>query len=177
MDDHGGVLAGFHDLVQIEDGAFSHRAGQRPVYPDRLTALEQESADQIRRRHVLVARNGDQVTAQLVGHRLHESCFPAAGGAFQQHWQAAAGRSAEDLHLVADGTVERRVRDGANRCGLTVQQLLTSLERNVLGKLCAPGEDKLTVVVDVAGIRQGYRQRRIGAPPIGVLTADAHQEV
>ena len=178
MDDHGGVLARLHHLVQIEDGALAHGAGQRPVHPDRLTALEQESAHQIRRRHVLVARDGDQLATQLVGHRLHEACFPASRRALQQHRQTSAGRRAEDLHLVADRTVERRVRNGCDdRRSDCCSIYFPRSSGTFFGKLHALGEDKLTVVVDVAGIRQGHRQRRVGTRPIRVLTADAHQEV
>ena len=110
MDDHGGVLARLDHLVQIEDGALAHGPRQRPVHPDRFSALEQEATHQIRRRHVLVARNGDQLATEFVGHGLDEAGLSTSRGALQQHRQTAAGRRAEDLHLIADRPVERCLR-------------------------------------------------------------------
>ena len=140
MDDDGGVLARLHHLVQIEDGALAHGPRQGPVHPDRFSALEQESAHQIRRRHVLVARDGDQVAAELVGHRLHEAGLPASRGALQQHRQTAARRGAKHLHLVTDRPVERRVRGNrVHNGGLTVSTChFPSFEGNDLRKLYVP---------------------------------------
>ena len=114
VDDHRGVLAGLHDLVQITDGALAHGPGQRPVHPGRLPALQQVAPHQIGRGQVLVTRHGDQIPAQLVGHRLHEAGLPAARRALQQHRQAAARRGAEHLHLVAHRAVVRSFRGSAS---------------------------------------------------------------
>ncbi len=108
MNDDDRVLASLHDLVQIADGALAHRARQRSVDPDRFATLEEESTHQIRRRHVFVACDRDEVAAELVGHRLDEPRLPAPGGALQQHRQSAACGGLEDLDLVVDRPVERR---------------------------------------------------------------------
>ena len=115
MDDHDGVLARLHHLVQIADGSVADGPGQRPIHPHRFSALEQEAAHQIRRGHVFVPRNGDQTATELVGHRLDEASLSASRRALQQHRQTAAGRRAEDVHLVAERTVKRRFRTGLSR--------------------------------------------------------------
>lgn len=55
VDDDGGVLARFDDLVEIADRARANRQRQRPVVPDGALGVEQIAPDQVRCRHVLMA--------------------------------------------------------------------------------------------------------------------------
>jgi hypothetical protein len=129
VDDHRGVLARLHYLVQVEDGASAHGPRQGPVNPDRFPALEKEAAHQIRRRHVFVARNGDEVATELVGHRLYEACLSTSCGPLQQYWQPTPSRRPKDRHLIADCPVKRCLRSRLNNGGMTVGQRLSSLVR------------------------------------------------
>src|SRR6187549_3420602 len=76
-----------------------------PSTPDCLSTLEQEPSHQVRRRQVLMTCGGDEVAAQLIGHRLHEAGFPAAGRPLQQYRRSAACRGAKHFHLVTDWPV------------------------------------------------------------------------
>lgn len=123
----GGVLSGLHHFVEVTDRALAHRPGQRSVDPDRFAALEQEPPHQIRRRHVLMARDGDQVTAEFVGHGLDEAGLPAPRRSFEQHRQTAAGGRAKHLHLVVDRAVERRIGEFVDGDGLAVEHVTCSV--------------------------------------------------
>ena len=103
MDDDRGVLTGLHDLVEIADRPVPHRPSQRAVDPDGLATPEEEAADQVRRGYVLVARHGDQIASEPVGHRLHEAGLPAARRTLQQHRQTPARRRPEHVRDHAAG--------------------------------------------------------------------------
>ena len=69
--------------------------------------------------------------------------FPHPVGTLQQHRQTAAGRRAEDLHLIADRPVERRLRTERTAAGRLFNTSLPSFEGNDLRKLYALWKDKL----------------------------------
>ncbi len=58
MEHDGGVFTRFHDLVQVTDRAFAHRAGHGTVLPDGLFAFNQKTAEQVRGRQFVVAGDG-----------------------------------------------------------------------------------------------------------------------
>src|SRR3989475_2184857 len=107
MDDHGRVLAGLDDLVQVHDRAVLDPQGQRAVHPDSLIAFEQEAPDQIGDVEGRVAGHADQGTPQLLGHVLDEPGLPAAGWAFQHHRHSRCGGRLEQPDLAIYLGVER----------------------------------------------------------------------
>jgi len=76
MQDHGGVLARFDDLVEIADGALTHRTGQGAINPARLSALEEEAAHQIGRGEIVMTGHGDELALQIVRHGLSFQGLP-----------------------------------------------------------------------------------------------------
>ena len=60
VDNDGGILTRFHDLIQITDCADTGSGCQGPVLPFRAVLVEQETPDQIGGRHVFVTRYRDQ---------------------------------------------------------------------------------------------------------------------
>jgi len=73
MQHHGRVLPGLHHLVQVADRALAHRPSQGTVHPHRLIALQQIPTDQVCGGQVVMAGDGDQRPAEIVGHRLDET--------------------------------------------------------------------------------------------------------
>ena len=65
MDDDGRILARFDHLVEIADRANARRRGQRAVLPPGAVLVEQVAADEIRGRHVFIARDGDKGLPEL----------------------------------------------------------------------------------------------------------------
>ena len=61
---------------------------QRAVLPAGAASVEQEAADQVGGRHVLVAGHRDQRLAQLPGHVFDEARLAAAGRPLQHDRQA-----------------------------------------------------------------------------------------
>jgi hypothetical protein len=90
MNDHGGILTGLHDLVQVADGAQTRRHGQRTILPAGALRIEQETSDQIGGRHIFITRHGDQRFTQLIGHVFHETGLAATRRALEHHWHANA---------------------------------------------------------------------------------------
>src|SRR5450755_1017556 len=102
MNDDGGVLAGFDDLVEIADRAMAHGQGQRAVVPDRAGWVEQIASGKVGGGHVLMRRDRDQGLGQAEGHVLDEAGLAAAGRPLQHHRQALVVGRGEDLYFVAE---------------------------------------------------------------------------
>ena len=79
MQHDGGVLPRFHHLVEVADRTLANRTGQWPVHPHGLVTPQQVPADQIRSGEVVVARDGDQRSPEVVGHRLDETGLATSG--------------------------------------------------------------------------------------------------
>ena len=47
MQDNRHILSGFDDFVEVADGTFAHRAGQRSINPFGFAAFQQVAPDQI----------------------------------------------------------------------------------------------------------------------------------
>ena len=103
VNEDGGVLAGFDDLVEIADGAGLDRSGQWAVDPAGRVVFEQVAPDKVGCREVLVAGDGDELAAfvgtgavsvtfaddghwpaQLVGHVLNEAGLAATSGPLEE---------------------------------------------------------------------------------------------
>ena len=108
MEDDGGVLTGFDDLVQIADGALPDRTSERTVDPDGFSAAQEESANEIGGRQVVVTGHGNQRATEVMCHGLNETRFAAPRRAFQHDRKALLKGSPEHLHLGPDRHVERR---------------------------------------------------------------------
>ena len=106
MQHDGGVLPGFHHLVEIADRALAHRPGQRAVDPHRLAAPQQIPTDQVGGGEVVVAGHGDQRPAQIMGHRLDEAGLAASGRPLEHQGQTLPIGGFENGFLVADCLVE-----------------------------------------------------------------------
>ena len=115
VDEDGGVLARLDDLVEVADRPRLHGAGDRPVDPDRLVALEQVAPDEVGGAEVLVTGDGDQrhalrlvaeVLVQPPGHVLDEAGLAAAGRALEEDGDLLLVGDLEEVDLVADGQVE-----------------------------------------------------------------------
>ena len=88
VNDHRGILSGFDDFIEIADRAVAHRQGQRSVVPDRAVGIEQVTAHQIGRGHVLVARHGDQRSFEPPRHMLDKTGLSTAGRPFEHERHA-----------------------------------------------------------------------------------------
>ena len=113
MQHDGDVLARLHDLVEIADAAFAHRAGQRAIDPDRVAALEQIASGQIGRREIVVAGDGVQRQPEPRRHVGDEAGLAAAGRALEQQRQAPPPGMLEQRAFVAARDVGRDVRSAA----------------------------------------------------------------
>jgi hypothetical protein len=111
VNDDDGVFARFDHLVQITDRAAAHGRRQGAVVPDRLLAFEQEAADEVCRREVFMAGDGDERTPETPRHVLDEARLAAPRRAFEHDGQARVLRGLKQLHLAPHGKVERLVRD------------------------------------------------------------------
>ncbi len=124
VDEDRRVLPRLDHFVEVADGANLDRAGQRPIHPVGAVRVEQVAANQVARRQVLVAGDGDERhavlfllagaggdlhhrPAELVGHVLDEAGLAGAGGAFQQHRDALGIGRLEELHFIRDREVVR----------------------------------------------------------------------
>ena len=103
----GRVLTGFDDLVEVADGAVAHGAGERAVDPRGLARLQQEPADEVGGREVVMARHCDERTLEVVGHRLDEARLPAPRRTLEEDGQTPLVRGAKDALLVPHGHVVR----------------------------------------------------------------------
>ena len=106
MQHDGHVLACLDYLVEIADRAVAHRPGERSIDPDRLVALQQVAADEIRRRQVVVTGDGVKGPAEPRRHMRDEAALAAAGRPLQQQRQRVGMGGGEDLALVAARQVE-----------------------------------------------------------------------
>ncbi len=77
VDHHGGVGAGFHQLVQVADRAMPGSQSERPVLPARAVGVQQPAADQVAGAQVFMTGHGDQRAAQPPGHVLDEAGLAA----------------------------------------------------------------------------------------------------
>ena len=68
-------------------------------------AVEEEPSDEVGGREVVVARDGDERTLEVVGHRLDEPRLPAAGRTLEEDRQALPVRGPKDVLFVAHGHV------------------------------------------------------------------------
>ena len=102
MDHHHGVLARLDDFIQVADAASAHGAGQGPVHPGGLAALDQIAAHQVGGGEVVVAGNGDEGSLEAPGHVFHEAGLAAAGRPLQQHRQAVGVGGLEQGYFIAN---------------------------------------------------------------------------
>ena len=84
----------------------ARRCRQRPVTPDRLAVYHQVAAREVRRREVVVARDGDQRAAQPPCHELDKARLATAGGPLEQHREPLSVALLEDLYFVAAWEIE-----------------------------------------------------------------------
>ena len=123
MHEHGGVLARFHDLIQVTDGAGACGLGQRPILPNRLVAAQQIPPDQIGSRQVLMAGDRDQrcgkIAPRSIGslvepprHVLDEAGLATSRRPLQEYRQTAVVGGLEDLYFIGEGEVIRLAHPG-----------------------------------------------------------------
>ncbi len=105
MNDHRGVLAGFHHFVQVADGPVADRQAQRAVLPHGFVALQQVAAHQIRGGKVFVAGDGDQGPGQLPGYMFQKPGFAASGGPFKHDRQFEPVGGFEQPDFIPEGQV------------------------------------------------------------------------
>ncbi len=118
------VLACLDDLVEITDRTRPYGLGQRPVEPGRAVGRQKIPADEVGRRHVVVASDGDQrrrgpvaaLTRDLPRHVLDEPGLAAPGRPLEEHRDPLVVRRVEQLNLVGGRQVERRF-GGRRRAG------------------------------------------------------------
>ena len=127
VDQHRRVLARLDDLVEVADRPVAHRPRQRAVHPHRVVALQQVPAHQVRSGQVLVARDRHQrlfdagsrpglvAPVEAVHHVFQEPGLAATGRPLEQHRQPCPVGGQEQLDLVADRQVERRLQGGRPR--------------------------------------------------------------
>jgi hypothetical protein len=111
MDHHHGVLARLDDLVEVADRADAHGARKRAIDPDGFATAHQITPDQIGRRQVVMAGNGDQRTLEPPRHVFHKARLAAAGRPLEQHRQLIRIGRIENLNLVAGRFVIRFLLD------------------------------------------------------------------
>jgi hypothetical protein len=113
VQDHGGVLARLHHLVQVADGPFPHRPGQGAIGPEGPGVADQVAPHQVRRGQVVMAGHGVEGPAQALGHVAHQAGLAAAGGALDHHRQAVVVGVFEEGDFPALGlVVDARIRSG-----------------------------------------------------------------
>ena len=116
------VLAGFDHLVEVADRSLTYGTGQRTVDPDRLVAFQQVPADQVGRREVVVARDGDQLPSEVMGHRLDEPGLATTRRPLEDQRQALAIRGLEDGLFVAHRLVVGALRFGLRHCAILIRE-------------------------------------------------------
>ena len=109
MQDHRGVLASLDHLVEVADRPLAHRPGQGSVLPHGLLALDEEPAEQVRGRQIVVAGHGVERTAEPGRHVAHEAALSASCGTLQQGGQTAAPGRQERLLFIVLRQIERKV--------------------------------------------------------------------
>src|SRR5205085_5825493 len=92
MQHDGRVLAGLDDLVEVADGALPDSTRQRPVDPLGVSALDEESSDEVSGGQVVMAGNRDERPLQVKGHRFDEAGLPATRRSLQEDGQSLAER-------------------------------------------------------------------------------------
>ena len=100
------VLARLDDLVEIADRAAAHGAGQGPVLPDRLVAVEQEAPDEVAGGKVIVARDRHQRALQPPRHVFDEAGLAATGRPLEHDGEPARVALLEDSDLILRRKVE-----------------------------------------------------------------------
>ena len=102
VEDDGHVLARLHHLVEIADAALAHGAGQRPVRPDRLAALEKIAAGEVGRGEIVVAGDGVQRQAEPGAMCATNRVLPQPVGPLSSsgsRWRQASSNSSHSLPL------------------------------------------------------------------------------
>ena len=117
MQHHGGVLAGFHHLVEVADGAAAHGPGEWAVVPDGVAIADQVPADQVGGRQIVVAAHRHQRPAQPCRHVFDEAGLAAAGGALDQQRQALVEGVLEERDLASLLRVEGKTAGFGRRQG------------------------------------------------------------
>ena len=105
MKDHRGVLASLDHLVQVADCPLAHRPGQGSVLPHRLLALDEEPAEQVRGRQIVVAGHGVE--------RTTESGPPCSvrNGSCRIRWGPSAGRAGDGARPTGTPPLHRAEAD------------------------------------------------------------------
>ena len=93
---------------QIADRPLAHRPGEGPVLPHRFLALDEEAAEQIGGRQVVVAGHGVQRPAQPCRHVAHEAALAASSGTLQQGGKPVPPGGQEHVLLVTLRQIEGR---------------------------------------------------------------------
>ena len=130
VNDYRRVLPGLDDLIQVTDGAATHRPRQRAVNPDSLPTLDQVAPDQVGSGQIIMAGYRDHGPVQAPAHVFHEPGFAATGGALQQNRQSVISGRLKYACLVAGGLIIRLLPDGIffkpDRVGAHWPAVLTS---------------------------------------------------
>ena len=100
----GDVLARLDDLVEIADAAFAHRAGQRAVGPDRVAALEQVTAGEVRRGEVVMAGDGVQRQASRAAMWATKRVLPQPVGPLSSSGRRCRQACSNSAHSLPVGT-------------------------------------------------------------------------
>ena len=112
VQDHRGVLARLDHFVEIADGAFTYRAGQRAIIPVGRAIAYQVPPHQVGRCQVVVTGHRIEGPPQARRHMLDKARLAAAGRALEQHRQLVAVRVFKQLYLTSLRLVERDVLAG-----------------------------------------------------------------
>lgn len=107
MQHDGRVLSRLDHLVEIADGALPHGPRQWSVHPLGLATTQQKPPDEVGRRQIVMAGDGDQRAFEVVRHRLDESRLAATGRSLEHDRQPPPKGGFEHVLLVADRHVER----------------------------------------------------------------------
>src|SRR5262249_46089009 len=110
---------------EIADCALAHGPRQRTIDPFSFATAQQEPPDEIRSGQIVVASDGDERPAEVMGHGLEEACLPASGWTFQQNRQALTVGRLEDAFFVPNRHVVRSGRTNRVRTAVKLRSLIT----------------------------------------------------
>ena len=105
MNNHGRVLAGLDNFIEITDGPGPNGQSQRSVHPYRLAGPDEIPAHQIRGGKIVVAGNRYQRPLKPPGKVLHEPGLAATGRPLEQNRQPLVIGSLGDFNFLAGSEI------------------------------------------------------------------------
>jgi hypothetical protein len=142
-----GVLSSLDDLVQVADGTFPDRSGERPVHPNGLSTAQKEPPNEVSSRQVVMTGHRDQRATEVIRHGLDETSLTAPSRAFQHDRELLLKGGSEDLHLAPERQIE-----GSD---LVVHVALLSIDKRSVARVTRSDRLRWTSAVPSAARNKG----------------------